>query len=497
LIIRQLTLAAAALAFCVVAILNCGGYRYGIGDQAFYVPAVVQHLDASLFPRDRVLLHAQDRFMLYDDGLALVSQAAGITIPVLFFMAYVAGTIVLFGAAVAIGRSMYRSWWTVAALAALLTLRHRITQTGANSLEAYFQPRMFAFALGACAVAAYLRGRGAAALALVAAAFVLHPTTAVWFGVWIAAALAVADRRWRKPAAILCGVAAVAAVWAVTLGPLRGHLARMDAQWASALAGKDYIFPSHWNASFWLVNMSYLLVAAAIYAMRRRRGAANPREPGLLAGAAALVVLFLAACPLMVTGVALALQLQISRVFWMLDFLAAVYLAWLLAESPSSGAVRKAVAAVLVAAAVGRGLFVWRAEHAGSELVRVQLPEDSWHDAMKWISKTPPASYVLADPGHAWKYGTSVRVAGERDVYLEEVKDLALALYSREVAVESLRRIHDAQNFDALTAGDLRTLAGRYHLDYAVLDRDVRLPLVYRNERFRIYDLRQSATHAP
>jgi hypothetical protein len=97
---------------------------------------------------------------------------------------------------------------------------------------------------------------------------------------------------------------------------------------------------------------------------------------------------------------------------------------------------------------------------------------------------------VLADPGHAWKYGTSVRVAGERDVYVEEVKDLALALYSREVAIEALDRIRDAQNFDALTIDQFRSLARTYDLDYLVVDRDVDLPLAYRNEQFRIYDLR-------
>jgi len=495
--VERCALAAAALAFCLVAILNCGGYRYGVGDQAFYVPAVTQHLDTELFPRDRSLLHAQDRFMLYDDGLAMVSRATGASIPVLFFIAYLAGTILLFGAGVAIGRTMYRSWFPIAALAALLTLRHRITQTGANSLEAYFQPRMFAFALGAWAIAAYLRGKGTAALALVAVAFAVHPTTSFWFGIWIAAALAVSDRQWRAPIAGLAAVGAAAAVWAVTLGPLGGHLTRMDPQWASALAGKDYIFPSDWNASFWLVNLSYLIVAAAIYAARRRRGVAVTRETGLLAGAAVLVVLFLVTWPLMIAGLALALQLQISRVFWMLDFLAAIYVAWLLAEASGQPAIRRAAVAVLLVAAIGRGLYVWSSEHAGSPIVRVGLPQDNWHDAMQWISKTPPRTYVLADPGHAWKFGTSVRVAGARDVYLEEVKDLALALYSRDVAVESLRRIHDAQNFDTLTSADLRTLAGRYDLDYLVVDRDVDLPLAYRNEQFRIYDLRSPSTNSP
>ena len=36
----------------------------------------------------------------------------------------------------------------------------------------------------------------------------------------------------------------------------------------------------------------------------------------------------------MLAGVALALQLQVSRIFWMLDFLATIYVAWLLGEAP-------------------------------------------------------------------------------------------------------------------------------------------------------------------
>ena len=481
---------AAAAAFCLVAILNCGGYRYGIGDQAFYVPAVVQHLNPDLFPRDRSMLHAQDRFMLYDDVIAFVSQTTGASVPVLFFAGYLAGMLLLFGAIAAIGRTVYGSWWAVALFAALMTLRHRITQTGANTLEAYFHPRMIAFALGAWAIAAYLRGKGAIALGVIAVAFAIHPTTALWFSIWIAVALAVSDRPWRRPIVAGGGVAAVAAGWAIIAGPLQGHLGRMDPLWASALTGKDYIFPSDWNASFWTVNFAYLAVAAAIYVLRRRRGVARPREAGLLLGAAALVAVFLVAWPLMSAGIALALQLQVSRVFWMLDFVAVIYITWLLAEAPRSDVIRRTAVVVVVAVAVARGVFVWHVEHAGSPVIRIGLPHDNWTDAMRWIAGSPMNTHVLASPGHAWKYGTSVRVSGERDVYLEEVKDLALALYSREVAIRALERIRDVENFDALTAGQLRSLAARYQIDYLVADRALDLPVAYRNDQFTVYALK-------
>ena len=54
------------------------------------------------------------------------------------------------------------------------------------------------------------------------------------------------------------------------------------------------------------------------------------------------------------------------------------------------------------------------------------------------------------------------------------------------------KRIRDAQNFDALTPDQLRALASRYDLDYLVVDRDVDLPIAYRNEQFRVYSLQQA-----
>ena len=108
---------------------------------------------------------------------------------------------------------------------------------------------------------------------------------------------------------------------------------------------------------------------------------------------------------------------------------------------------------------------------------------------MRRLARTPPSSHVLADPGHAWKYGTSVRVSGQRDVYLEEVKDAALALYSRDVAMLVLGRIQDAADFIALTEQRALALAAQYDLNYLVIDRDLNLPLAYRNPQFRIYRL--------
>jgi hypothetical protein len=109
---------------------------------------------------------------------------------------------------------------------------------------------------------------------------------------------------------------------------------------------------------------------------------------------------------------------------------------------------------------------------------------------MGWIRNQPRDVHVLADPGHAWKYGTSVRVAAKRDVFLEEVKDSAIAIYSRDVAVRVTNRVRDIGDFSTLTSERALDLARRYDLDVLVSEADMPLPVLFRNGQFRIYDLR-------
>ena len=130
------------------------------------------------------------------------------------------------------------------------------------------------------------------------------------------------------------------------------------------------------------------------------------------------------------------------------------------------------------------------AERPERPLFEVHLPVSPWEDAMAWLRRQPRDTHVLADPGHGWKYGTSVRVSAERDVLLEEVKDSALAIYSREVAVRVVERTQAVGDFATLTAEHARELASRYDLDFLVTEADLALPLAYRNDQFRIYSLR-------
>jgi len=256
----------------------------------------------------------------------------------------------------------------------------------------------------------------------------------------------------------------------------------------------------------WVVAIAYAAVPGVVWYARRRPGVARPREAGMVAGLIALVAVFAVTLPFVAQRVAIAVQFQISRVFWMLDIASTMYVVWVLAAlrpavraAGAAGArlapVRRpaaalAVAVLLVCAACARGAYVTFVEHPKRAIVQYDLPASDWNDAMTWLRRTPVGTHVLADPGHAWRYGTSVRVAAGRDVCFEEVKDTAMAMYSRRVAMRALERIGAIGDFNALTPSSARSLASRFDVDYLVTTAALDLPAAYRNATFRIYQLR-------
>jgi hypothetical protein len=149
----------------------------------------------------------------------------------------------------------------------------------------------------------------------------------------------------------------------------------------------------------------------------------------------------------------------------------------------------RVAAGLLIGIAVARGAWVALIEHRDRAVVALTLPDDDWTRAIRWAAAQPVGTHLLVDPGHALKYGAPLRYSGQ-DVYLEEVKDVALAFYSRDVARRIIERQAALGDFAALDADAARSLATRFGLDVLVIDRDLDLPLLHREGRFRFYALR-------
>jgi hypothetical protein len=491
-------LLACLIPFVLLCTLNSATYRYGASDQAFYIPAVLLKMHPDWYPRDAPLIRAQAQLTLVDETFGGLSNATGLSLPVLFGAMYV-GSLALFAAASwFIASRLYQTTWSAVALLAALTLRHSISRTGTNTLEGYFHPRQLAFALGAAAVALVLRRRLTLAVVAIGVAAAVHPTTAMWFAIWVAVAIAVIDRRWRIWITAGAVGAAVVGVWALTVGPLAGRLLVMDDAWLTTLTEKVYLFPLEWPIAAWVTNLASIPVIVVVYRWRRAAGLVDRSETGVVAGALALAAVFAAVLPFNGARLALAVQLQPARMFWMLDFLATVYLIWMFAEGIGVADQLKRtvsrrpqlVAALIVGLSVVRGGYVKLFEFPERPVARLDIADDDWGRAMRWARSTDVRSGWLADPIHAVRYGTSLRVAGERDVFVEAIKDTAIGMYDRAIAIRTRDRLAALGDFAMLDAGRARGLAGRYELDYLITERPVDLPLAFESGRIRVYRLR-------
>ena len=99
--------------FVLLCTLNSAGYRYGASDLAFYVPAVLEQLDPSLFPRDGSLIASQARLTMIDETIGLLSRTTGLGLPSLFATLYAVTLALLLARRAAVGRALYRTPWTV------------------------------------------------------------------------------------------------------------------------------------------------------------------------------------------------------------------------------------------------------------------------------------------------------------------------------------------------------------------------------------------------
>jgi hypothetical protein len=329
------------------------------------------------------------------------------------------------------------------------------------------------------------------AVAWSVAAAVVHTSTALWFGAVVAVATVWPYLHHRR---VRAGVAAAVAIGLASLAGAAISLPRMDAAWLAVLGDRDYLFSADWPLYAWIGNLAYPVVLYALYRRRVTAGVSVPGEAGLVAGLLALTVVFLLTIPLAELHVAFFVQLQANRVFWLLDAAVAVYVAWWLTSSlMARWPARRRIATIglLALLAVGRGAYVLH--ETGRPLARIAPAQDDWMHVMDWLRAQPASWHVLADPGHAWKYGISLRAAALRDTPLEIGKDPAMAMYDRALATRVAERREALGAFDDWSsADDVRRVDERYGLDVFVdrADRTFPFPVLFRNSSFVVYDLR-------
>ena len=148
------------------------------------------------------------------------------------------------------------------------------------------------------------------------------------------------------------------------------------------------------------------------------------------------------------------------------------------------------VALAIILLSTARGAYIMLVEFPERRVAQVTIGDDDWGRVMAWARASRPGSGWLADPGHAALYGTSVRVAAHRDVFVEAIKDGAVGMYDRAVALRTRERVEALGDFTSLTPERARLLAQQYDLDYLVTEQTLELPLAFSSGAIRVYGLK-------
>jgi hypothetical protein len=272
------------------------------------------------------------------------------------------------------------------------------------------------------------------------------------------------------------------------------RFAVMDDAWLEVLGSRRYLFTANWPLSAWIVNLAPAAAVLVIYLVRLKRGLVSAGERGVVVGAAVLLIIFFLTLPFVGARVAIAIQLQISRVLWPIEFLATVYLIWAVAEGPwlPSRWTRMTpvlLVAVLAAASTARGIYILAVE-THRPLVRVDLPDGDWQRIATWArSSTPENAHFLIDPTDVDREGVSFRVAAGRDVFIEPSKDPSIAMYSRAIAMRVKERQAALPDFALVTSTMARDVAARYGLTHLVTVREYPFPMLFKSGRLHVYSL--------
>src|SRR5690606_29145592 len=134
---------------------------------------------------------------------------------------------------------------------------------------------------------------------------------------------------------------------------------------------------------------------AWIYMRRQGSGLTDGHERALVLGSASLLAVFAVALVLHAMDVIISIQLQPARVFWMFDFLATVYLVWLLAEglplrrAPLYGV--RGLAVLILCLSAARGAYVL--VESERPLMQVSIRDDDWGKVMAFARTTAKDSH--------------------------------------------------------------------------------------------------------
>jgi len=463
------------LALLAVFAMLVQGYHPGLEDDAFYLAAIKQDLNPSLFPHDADFFRVQFQATVFDKLIAFSLRSTHVPVEWgILFWQWAATVLILWGCWRISRRCFaeaHAQWAAVTLVAVLLTLP--VSGTGLNLTDQHLHPRALATALILAAIVAVLDRRLLLAGALLAAAFSVHAIMAA-FGASYCLFLLKKRAEPTKPAEptkIDQRRTVVGA--ALLLWPLGWVLDPPSDAWRQAAATRSFYFVLRWHWYEWLGVVAPLLLLWGFRALAERR------SQTVLARVAGRLVYFGVFQLAVALVILLPTRLERLRPLEPMRFLHLVYLLFVLLAGGLLGQYvlkKHALRWLLLFVPLSAGMF-YAQRQMYPATAHLELPggpsRNGWVEAFRWISRnTPVDSQFALDPHYMELPGEDYhgfRALAERSVLADELKDAGMVARVPRLAPRWLREVEAQRGWRGFKRPDFLRLKAEFGVDWVVL----------------------------
>jgi Dolichyl-phosphate-mannose-protein mannosyltransferase len=455
------------------------GYHPGLEDDAFYLAAIKQDLNPSLFPHDADFFRVQFQATVFDKLIAFSLRWTHVPLEwgILFWQWAV--TVLILWGCWRISRRCFADahaqWAAVTLVALLLTLP--VSGTGLSLTDQHLHPRALATALILAAIVAVLDRRLLAG-ALLAAAFSVHAIMAVFGASYCLFLL------WKPQERTKTGRTKTeqtkpnidprrTVVGAALLWPLGWIFEPPSDAWRQAAATRSFYFVLRWHWYEWLGVVAPLLLLWWFRALAERR------SQTVLAHVAGRLVYFGVFQLAVALIILLPARLERLRPLEPMRFLHLMYLLFVLLAGGLLGQYvlkKHALRWLLLFVPLSAGMF-YAQRQMYPATAHLELPgaasRNGWVEAFRWISRnTPVDSQFALNPRYMELPGEDYhgfRALAERSVLADELKDAGMAARVPRLAPRWLREVEAQRGWRDFKRLDFLRLKAEFGVDWVVL----------------------------
>jgi hypothetical protein len=467
------------------------GYHPGFEDDEVYLSAVKARLNPSLYPHDSDFVRLQLQASIFDECMAGIVRITHIPLPWAELLCQLASLFTILWGAHGIAQMLFSgsraAWAATALLSALFTLP--VAGTAINIADQHLHPRNIATALILVAIQRVLARKPVQAIALLAAAALVHPLMAS-FGASFCLFLGWVQTGWARSHLRIQHRGMLAAF------PLAWVFDQPTTDWRRALETRTYYFLSRWTWYEWLGAIGPLVIFALLWMWTSRPdpgrrsensqsslATASPAESGgkhSLMERVLLALLLYGVFQQLVAQVVLGTPalvrltpLQPMR-YLQLEYIFLVVLAGGFSGQHWRGR-ELWLWAALLPAINGSMFFAQRRLVPASQHLELpgRAPVNPWLQAFAWIREnTPPGAYFALDPMFLAQPGEDYhgfRALAERSRLADGLKDAAVATQVPELAARWSAQVDASPGWGNFQAADFERLNTRFGADWALV----------------------------